>query len=204
MLFHILSCTEIQDICKSFSFVPPSLRVLRQADTFLELTLGLNMQTDPGHDLKFYPSEKHPDCFTGQPGLQSILADALTTEAERIKSIYLRPGKKRYYQEHHVLRNQSHKAAAKKTTKPIRGVRGARELNHGHPWVRGAEETRGQQKRLLHHQLASRDPGAQHCPAPWALATALQSTPRRRLKRVCLTLHSHPADSLSATSHFGD
>lgn len=43
------------------------------------------MQTDPGHNLKFYPSEKHPDCFMGRLGLQSVLADALMIEAERIK-----------------------------------------------------------------------------------------------------------------------
>lgn len=43
------------------------------------------MQIDPGHNLNFHPSEKHTDCFMDWLGLQSIQADALMTEAERIK-----------------------------------------------------------------------------------------------------------------------
>lgn len=43
------------------------------------------MQTDPGHNLEFRPSEKHFNGFMGWLGLHSTQADALMTEAERIK-----------------------------------------------------------------------------------------------------------------------
>lgn len=63
---------------------------------FQKFTLGPKTQTEPEHRLKHQPSGKHGDCSMGWLGLWSAQADALMTQAERIKTINLRPGKKVY------------------------------------------------------------------------------------------------------------
>lgn len=88
------------------------------------------MQKESEHNLKHHPSGKAGDCSMGWPGLWSAQADALMTQAERIKSIHLRPGKKVYSWEHQSFCNQTQKAAAAKTTQ---GVTGVTSLNHSIP-----------------------------------------------------------------------